>query len=166
MALKGLDIFKLSPKKNCKECGSPTCMAFCMKVAQGAVALDKCPYFSEEAKAKLSERGFACKTVGSGDTVTDQTPAGGAIVPGSATILLYLGEEKPDAPVSVPNVVGLTAAEANQRLTSAGLILKVAGATASSSGNVHAVSQSVAAGTEVAAGTVITVRFSDGSVTD
>ena len=67
---------------------------------------------------------------------------------------------------SVPNVVGLTAAEANQRLTSAGLILKVAGATASSSGNVHAVSQSVAAGTEVAAGTVITVRFSDGSVTD
>ena len=67
---------------------------------------------------------------------------------------------------SVPNCVGLTAAEANQRLTSAGLILKVAGATASSSGNVHAVSQSVAAGTEVAAGTVITVRFSDGSVTD
>lgn len=55
MALKGLDIFKLSPKKNCKECGSPTCMAFCMKVAQGTVALDKCPYFSEEAKAKLSE---------------------------------------------------------------------------------------------------------------
>ncbi len=55
MALKGLDIFKLSPKKNCKECGSPTCMAFCMKVAQGAVPIEKCPYFSEEAKAKLSE---------------------------------------------------------------------------------------------------------------
>ena len=54
MALKGLDIFKLSPKKNCKECGSPTCMAFCMKVAQGAVALDKCPYFSEEALATLN----------------------------------------------------------------------------------------------------------------
>ena len=55
MALKGLDIFKLSPKKNCKECGSPTCMAFCMKVAQGAVSLDACPYFSEEAKAAMSE---------------------------------------------------------------------------------------------------------------
>ena len=37
MALKGLDIFKLTPKTNCKECGSPTCMAFAMKVAQGAV---------------------------------------------------------------------------------------------------------------------------------
>ncbi len=55
MALKGLDIFKMSPKKNCKECGSPTCMAFCMKVAQGAVSIDKCPYFSEEAKASLNE---------------------------------------------------------------------------------------------------------------
>ncbi len=55
MALKGLDIFKLSPKKNCKECGSPTCMAFCMKVAQGAIELSKCPYFDPEAIAKLSE---------------------------------------------------------------------------------------------------------------
>ena len=55
MALKGLDIFKLSPKKNCKECGNPTCMAFCMKVAQGAISIDKCPYFSEDAKAMLNE---------------------------------------------------------------------------------------------------------------
>ncbi len=55
MALKGLDIFKLSPKKNCKECGSPTCMAFCMKVAQGAISIDKCPYFSDDAKAMLNE---------------------------------------------------------------------------------------------------------------
>ncbi len=56
MALKGLDIFKLSPKTNCKECGNPTCMAFCMKVAQGAVSIDKCPHFSEEAKAMLNEQ--------------------------------------------------------------------------------------------------------------
>ncbi len=55
MALKGLDIFKLSPKTNCKECGCPTCMAFCMKVAQGALPLDKCPHMSAEAIAKLSE---------------------------------------------------------------------------------------------------------------
>ena len=55
MAVKGLDIFKLSPKKNCKECGSPTCMAFCMKVAAGALPITKCPYMSEEAIALLSE---------------------------------------------------------------------------------------------------------------
>ena len=55
MAVKGLDIFKLSPKKNCKECGSPTCMAFCMKVAQGALPITNCPYMSDEAIALLSE---------------------------------------------------------------------------------------------------------------
>ncbi len=68
MALKGLDIFKLSPKKNCKECGSPTCMAFCMKVAQGAVELSKCPYFSEEALATLnSATAPLMKTITVGD---------------------------------------------------------------------------------------------------
>ena len=68
MALKGLDIFKLSPKKNCKECGSPTCMAFCMKVAQGAVEIDKCPYFSDEAKAMLNEQTApAMKTITVGE---------------------------------------------------------------------------------------------------
>ena len=55
MALKGLDIFKLTPKTNCKECGSPTCMAFAMKVAQGAVELSKCPHMSDDALATLSE---------------------------------------------------------------------------------------------------------------
>jgi len=68
MALKGLDIFKMSPKKNCKECGSPTCMAFCMKVAQGAVEIDKCPYFSDEAKAMLNEQTAPpMKTISVGD---------------------------------------------------------------------------------------------------
>jgi len=68
MALKGLDIFKLSPKKNCKECGSPTCMAFCMKVAQGAVELSKCPYFSADAIATLSEATApAMKTISVGE---------------------------------------------------------------------------------------------------
>ena len=38
MALNGIQIFKLTPKKNCKECGCPTCMAFSMKVAQGALS--------------------------------------------------------------------------------------------------------------------------------
>ena len=55
MALKALDIFKLTPKKNCKDCGLPTCMAFCMKVASGAVDVNKCPHMSEESLAKLSE---------------------------------------------------------------------------------------------------------------
>ena len=55
MALKALDIFKLTPKKNCKECGFPTCMAFSMKVAGGAIEVSACPYMSDEAIQKLSE---------------------------------------------------------------------------------------------------------------
>lgn len=70
MALKGLDIFKLSPKKNCKECGCPTCMAFSMKVAQGAVDIAACPYFAPEALTKLSaatEPPMKTIKVGAGD---------------------------------------------------------------------------------------------------
>nr|WP_320024956.1 acetyl-CoA decarbonylase/synthase complex subunit gamma [uncultured Acetobacterium sp.] len=55
MAVKGLDIFKLTPKTNCKECGFPTCMAFSMKAATGGVPIEKCPYISEESKELLSE---------------------------------------------------------------------------------------------------------------
>ncbi|MCC5909304.1 MAG: acetyl-CoA decarbonylase/synthase complex subunit gamma [Clostridiaceae bacterium] len=55
MALTGLDIFKLTPKKNCKDCGFPTCLAFSMKVAAGAMEIEKCPYMSDEALEKLSE---------------------------------------------------------------------------------------------------------------
>lgn len=53
MALTGLDIFKLMPKKNCKECGQPTCLAFAMSLAAAKTSLDKCPYVSEEAKETL-----------------------------------------------------------------------------------------------------------------
>lgn len=119
-----------------------------------------------DAKAKMDSAGFAYRTVGNGETVTDQTPAGGAIVPNNATIVLYLGEEKPDTLCTVPNVVGKTASEANRMLTNAGLIMKVAGATSSSSGNVYAISQSQEAGTQLAAGEVVTVQFGDSSVLD
>lgn len=120
----------------------------------------------ENAKTKLENAGFSYKTVGDGDTVTDQTPVGGAIVPNNASIILYLGAEKSDDLCTVPNVVGLSAAEANKAMTNAGLIMKVAGATTSSSGNVHAISQSISNGTEVEAGTVVTVQFGDNSVLD
>ena len=81
MALKGLDIFKLSPKKNCKECGCPTCMAFSMKVAQGAVDIAACPYFAPEALAKLSaatEPPMKTIKVGAGDA--EQTLGGETVL--------------------------------------------------------------------------------------
>jgi acetyl-CoA decarbonylase/synthase complex subunit gamma len=53
MALTGLQIFKLLPNTNCRKCGSPTCLAFAMKLAAGKESLDKCPDASDEARAAL-----------------------------------------------------------------------------------------------------------------
>ncbi len=55
MALTGMDIFKLTPKTNCRECGFATCLAFAMSLAAGQAERDACPYFSDEAKAKMAE---------------------------------------------------------------------------------------------------------------
>ena len=54
MALTGLQIYKLLPQTNCKECGFPTCLAFAMKLAAKQAELASCPYVSEEAKAQLA----------------------------------------------------------------------------------------------------------------
>jgi acetyl-CoA decarbonylase/synthase complex subunit gamma len=54
MALSGLQIYKLLPKTNCKDCGFPTCLAFAMKLAAKQVELDSCPHVSDEAKEALS----------------------------------------------------------------------------------------------------------------
>ena len=53
MALTGLQIQKLLPRTNCKECGSSTCMAFAMKLAAKKAMLSECPYASDEAKRVL-----------------------------------------------------------------------------------------------------------------
>lgn len=53
MALTGLEIYKQLPKKNCGECGPPTCLAFAMSLAGGKASLDSCPYVSDEARAAL-----------------------------------------------------------------------------------------------------------------
>lgn len=53
MGLTGLEIYKQLPKKNCGECGPPTCLAFAMNLANGKASLDSCPYVTDEARANL-----------------------------------------------------------------------------------------------------------------
>jgi acetyl-CoA decarbonylase/synthase complex subunit gamma len=70
MALSGLDIYKLLPKTNCRECGFATCLAFAMQLAKKAVSLEKCPFVSEEAKKILeasSQPPIKLITLGAGD---------------------------------------------------------------------------------------------------
>lgn len=70
MGLSGLEIYKLLPKTNCKECGQPTCLAFAMKLAAKQADLSACPYVSEQAKAALAAASappIRLVTIGTGD---------------------------------------------------------------------------------------------------
>ena len=120
----------------------------------------------EEAKAKLKDRALSYKIVGDGETITDQTPAGGAIIPGKSSVILYAGEEKSTGECVVPHLIGKTPSEANTTATAAGLLIRFSGTTGSESSSVRVLSQSIDEGTEVEAGTVITVQLGDTSVTD
>ena len=120
----------------------------------------------EEAKAKLQERALSCKIVGDGETITDQTPAGGAIIPGKSVVILYANAAKSTDKCVVPHLIGKTPSEANTSATAAGLLIRFSGTTGSESSSIRVLSQSIDEGTEVDAGTVITVQLGDTSVTD
>ena len=120
----------------------------------------------EEAQQRVKDRGFGCQIVGDGDTITDQTPAGGAIIPGNATVILYAGAEKATELCTVPNLLGRTASEANSLASSAGLILRFTGATNSTSGSIVVLNQDAEAGAQVEPGTVISVQLGDTSLND
>ena len=81
MALTGLQIQKLLPKTNCKECGSNTCLAFAMKLAAKKANLSECPYASDEAKRIL---GAASAPPVKG---LELGPEGGAVKLGAETVL-------------------------------------------------------------------------------
>jgi len=70
MALTGLEIYKLLPRTNCKDCGQPTCLAFAMQLAAGKASLDACPHASDQAREALSAAAsppIALITIGVGD---------------------------------------------------------------------------------------------------
>jgi len=71
MALSGLDIYKLLPKTNCRECGFVTCLAFAMQLAKKAVSIEKCPYLSQSSKNILessSQPPIKLVTIGEGES--------------------------------------------------------------------------------------------------
>ncbi len=74
MGLTGLEIYKHLPKTNCKDCGSPTCLAFAMALASGKASLDACPHVTEEAKEALDSASappIKLVKVGTGDNVVE-----------------------------------------------------------------------------------------------
>lgn len=105
MALSGLDIYKLLPKTNCKDCGFATCLAFAMALAQKKVSLDKCPHVTAEAKAALesaSQPPIKLVTIGMG---------AGKIDMGNETVM-YRHEQKFHHPTGIGFLVEDTGSDA------------------------------------------------------
>jgi len=114
MAMTGIQIFKLLPKTNCKDCDFPTCLAFAMALASGKAELDKCPHVSEEAKAQLAESSappIRAVTIGTGDNALK---VGGELV-------LYRHEKTFNNPTGLGVVVSDTMSddEVNQKVEAA-----------------------------------------------
>ena len=107
------------------------------------------------AQSKLRIRGLESEIIGSGKTVVDVFPKEGTKVAGQSKIILYT-DDRAHETVTVPNVVGLTPAQANQKLTNAGLNIRITGGAAQNKG-AKVSSQDTEEGAEVPRGTVVTI---------
>lgn len=117
---------------------------------------------AETAKQAVENAGLSVRTVGDGDTVTDQVPASGVKIPVSSEVILYLGGEKSTELITVPDLIGLRPDEAKARLDNYDLYFKRTGIKTSETGSsTRAIKQNPVAGTQVTIGTVVTVEFSN-----
>ena len=111
------------------------------------------------AEKALKEKNLKCRTIGSGDAVSQQIPAAGTKIPGGSTVILYLGDAVPQESGTVPDVIGKTYEEAQKALEKAGFFMRASGVSTYYSNTTTAERQSVAGGDVAAIGTVIDVRF-------
>ena len=117
-----------------------------------------------DAKGKITTQKLEYKVVGSGEKVVRQLPAAGSKVISGGVVILYTEDGAEVTKATVPNFKGLSATEVNAVAARAGVNVEFSGNT--STGGLKAYKQSVEAGKEVDAGTVITVYFSDDNVVD
>ena len=118
-----------------------------------------------EAAKRLKENYLDYRIIGDGDKIVSQIPAHGRELPGNSTVLLYTDDSMPTDQVTVPNLVGLTVAQANQELANAGLYMQAKGVDSTAS-YVIAAQQDIDPGVQVARGTMIVVTFIDTTATD
>ena len=120
------------------------------------------PHFTgktvSEARSLVSGNDLSVKIIGNGDKVIAQYPEAGRELPSDGMIVLYTEENYKAETVTVPDFTGLTVSEANRVALSNGLNIRISGSSLSS-GAVYAYKQSVAAGTSVNMGEIITVSF-------
>lgn len=111
------------------------------------------------ATSALQNKGIQATVIGNGTTVVDQSPAAGTMLVKGAKVVLYTEENLKEATVTVPNVIGLSAAAANRTLINVGLNIEFASGSLANANGSTIVKQSIAAGEAVLPGTVVTVDF-------
>ena len=119
----------------------------------------------ESAKATLEQLGLTCEVIGEGSTVVEQSPTTGTSVAKGGKVLLYTENALSRDLVSMPNLIGLTASQANETLAYYDLNYAIMGASASSAGAVVQY-QSIGEGTQVQKGTSVTLTLVAGEVND
>ena len=131
------------------------------ELAHRTITTPDCLNLTKDSAAKLCrENGIEYEFVGEGEVVLRQSPSAGTVTESSGRVILYLGDETPTATVIVPNVVGMTAAEANRTMIDAGLNLRIRGPGNHPAANgIVAISQSAEAGSELPCGTIVEIWF-------
>jgi stage V sporulation protein D (sporulation-specific penicillin-binding protein) len=115
----------------------------------------------DKAQSRLTALGLNYKTSGDGTVVTGQAPSGGSSIPAGSTVVLYMGTERPDETVAMPDLTGMTYAQAMEKMESLGLYIN---ATGVEGGTVFV--QTVEPGALVEVGTVVEVKFVDSTDLD
>ena len=113
----------------------------------------------EDAVKLLREAGLSAKIEGTGGIVTGQLPGRGTVVASGTTVILYTGEIAEPEEETVPELTGLTFAEARNALCARGLFLRSDSTILADSDTVRVVFQSVPAGEAVRGGSVIEVSI-------
>ncbi len=118
-----------------------------------------------DAVKELKAKGFTVKTIGSGETVLNQTPAYNQVLPKDGLVVLYTDDKKETTKTKVPVLTGMSLAEVNRNAVAAGVNIKISGFTSGS--DIVSYRQSVAPDTEVEMGTMVTISFkSNAGVSD
>jgi stage V sporulation protein D (sporulation-specific penicillin-binding protein) len=118
-----------------------------------------------DGEKALKALGLSPRFIGSGETVTAQIPGSGQSVPAGSEVILYLGEKPAAAVVKIPDFIGMNRQQAADAAGLLGLYIQVTG-NPEVSPYVLVTSQNIAAGTEMPAGTTVTLVFTDTKVRD
>ena len=122
------------------------------------VAPDVVTHDVEQAQTEVENAGFDAIVYGDGDTVLSQIPEPGGTIPQGGNVVLFTDEESTQETTTVPDLIGLSPSQANQRAGLYNLQISITGAALNSNATISS-SQSIEEGTQVPPGTVISVNF-------